>query len=71
MLFNVFCLVTNANKCQLMQFNGTDGNHRNFTFSIVMYMSTSDTAEFQIWRTSGQSWSLYNGQFNIGGFLIG
>ena len=56
---------------QLMQFNGTDGNHRNFTFSIVMYMSTNETAEFQIWRTSGQSWSLYNSQFNMGGFLIG
>ena len=56
---------------QYMQFNGTDGNHRNFSYEIVMEMSTNDTCNFQIWRTSGQSWTLYNSQFNFGGFLIG
>ena len=56
---------------QYMQFNGTGGNHRNFSYEIVMQMSTNDTCNFQIWRTSGQSWTLYNSQFNFGGFLIG
>ena len=56
---------------QYIQFNGTDGNHRNFSYEIVMEMSTNDTCNFQIWRTSGQSWTLYNSQFNFGGFLIG
>ena len=56
---------------QYMQFNGTGGNHRNFSYEIVMEMSTNDTCNFQIWRTSGQSWTLYNSQFNFGGFLIG
>ena len=56
---------------QYMQFNGTDGNHRNLSYEIVMQMSTNDTCNFQIWRTSGQSWTLYNSQFNFGGFLIG
>ena len=56
---------------QYMQFNGTGGNHRNFSYEIVMEMSTNDTCHIQIWRTGGQSWTLYNSQFNFGGFLIG
>ena len=56
---------------QYVQFNGTDGNHRNMSFSCVMDMNAGDYCTHTFFRTSGQSHNIYNSQWNFGGYLIG
>ena len=56
---------------QYVQFNGTDGNHRNMSFSCVMDMSAGDYCTHTFFRSSGQSHVPYSSQWNFGGYLIG
>jgi len=56
---------------QLVQFNGTGGNHRNFSMSIVAALSKNDTFAHQYYRTNGQSHDPYPSQWNWGGYMLG
>ena len=56
---------------QYVQFNGTGGNHRNISFSVVADLSANDTFGHRFYRSSGQTHDVYNSQWNFGGYLIG